>query len=142
MIADNMKLKYIIFCLMAFTIFAGCVERKMVIRSEPREALVFVDGEKVGQTPCDLPFTFYGTRKIVLEKEGYKAMTRDAHLNPPLYQIFPFDFIAEVILPFKIMDTHEFDFTLEKQNIDTDTEDILKRAKELKDKAQDLEKNK
>lgn len=42
----------------------GCIQRTMVIRSEPSGAPVWVDQTYVGRTPVNLPFVFYGFRKV------------------------------------------------------------------------------
>jgi len=113
--------------------FVGCVERKIFIRSEPPGASVFMDGEKIGTTPTEVPFTFYGTREIVLEKEDYKTIKAKMDLNTPLYQFFPFDFLFDVVLPLKIKDIKKFDYVLEKQPSDINGDEIFRRAKELKE---------
>ena len=41
---------------------AGCVERFLAIHSDPPGAAVYLDGEKVGTTPCEVTYTWYGTR--------------------------------------------------------------------------------
>jgi hypothetical protein len=43
---------------------AGCVTRKMVIRSKPAGAPVWIDQRYVGQTPVEVPFTCYGTHAV------------------------------------------------------------------------------
>ena len=116
-------------------ILCSCVERKLHIKSEPDKATVFLDGEKVGETPCEVPFTFYGVRDISLEKEGYKPISKKVDLSIPVYEYFPLDFISDVVIPVNIKDTHTVSFELEKDNSVINTEELLKRAKELREKA-------
>jgi hypothetical protein len=110
---------------------AGCVERKMSLRSDPPGAVVYVVDERVGVTPCETTFSHYGTRRVVLEYQredfkranngapparfeaGFKRIDTDAPLSPPWYQ-WPFlDLITEVLVPFSITDRQEFVYALE-----------------------------
>ena len=50
--------------LLAFLMVTGCVTRKMIIRSNPPGAPVWVDERYAGETPVEIPFTYYGTRKV------------------------------------------------------------------------------
>jgi hypothetical protein len=77
-------------------LLAGCVEREMTITSEPSDALVFVSGQEVGRTPVTIPFTWYGDYDIILRKEGCKTLTTHAKLDPPIYEIIPFDLLSEL----------------------------------------------
>src|ERR1700690_4113146 len=54
---------------------SGCVQRRMTIRSNPPGALVYVDDYEIGTTPVSASFTYYGTRKIRLVKDGYETLT-------------------------------------------------------------------
>jgi hypothetical protein len=49
---------------------AGCVERTMLIRTEPPGAEVLVDARRVGRTPVEVPFTYGGTHEILVYREG------------------------------------------------------------------------
>ncbi|MFM7737868.1 MAG: PEGA domain-containing protein, partial [Planctomycetota bacterium] len=53
---------------------SGCVQRRMLIRSQPEGAMVTIDRQAIGQTPVSVPFTYYGTREIQLEKDGYQTI--------------------------------------------------------------------
>jgi hypothetical protein len=121
--------------LVAFTILSllatGCVVREMFIRSEPPGAKVFVDTEEKGVTPCAVRFTFYGKREVVLRREGYLSAKRVVSTPVPWYEYFPLDFVCEILVPIPIRDRHEFDFKLEKIPVESDTEAILKRAREI-----------
>ncbi len=44
----------------------------LVIKSFPAKACVFIDGEKVGQTPVYLPQVKWGEHKVQIFKKGYK----------------------------------------------------------------------
>ena len=109
----------------------GCVERRMLIRSEPSDALVILDDSEVGRSPVEVDFTFYGTRKVTLKKEGYATRVAYVELAPPWYEVFPLDFVSEILLPVKIVDRREFTFTLDKPQ-PVEEKDLLYRAEELR----------
>jgi hypothetical protein len=116
----------------------GCVERMINIRTVPEGATVYIDGEMVDQSPCVIPFTYYGTREIFLEKEGFRSVSFKLKLNPPWYQIFPLDFITELLLPFTIRDVHRLDVELVPWVSEQEVEGVLKRAKELREKGRKI----
>jgi hypothetical protein len=120
--------------LMTFAILSllatGCVVREMFIRSEPPGARVFIDTEEKGVTPCSVGFTFYGKREVVLRKEGYLSAKSVVSTPVPWYEYFPLDFVCEILIPIPIKDRHVFDFKLEKIPAESDSEEVLKRARE------------
>lgn len=111
----------------------GCVERFIALRSEPAGADVYVDGKKVGQTPIDVPYVWYGTREIVLEKRGYREIRERVALNPPWWQYPGFDFITDVLIPFTITDRVEYAFHLERAPVSREEiGEVLRRADETR----------
>ena len=70
---------------------SGCVDRFLVVRTEPVGAKVFVDGIDVGISPVRIPFNFYGTRDLLVrmeedEKRGERSLApqrRIVKLTPP-----------------------------------------------------------
>ncbi|MGA1203195.1 MAG: PEGA domain-containing protein [Planctomycetota bacterium] len=102
----------------------GCVERALLIRSEPAGARVFVDGASLGETPLRMPFDFYGTREVMVRWEptelgetSYAPVTEQVELNAPWYQYFPIDLLAEFVWPGTIVDEHLFECTLRPQSL-------------------------
>ncbi len=92
---------------------AGCVERRLLIRSRPPGAPVWVDEEYVGESPVDWPFAHYGTRRIRVGplrgetgKVEYLEQERFVSVRTPWYEIFPIDFFFEVLWPGQLMDRH------------------------------------
>ncbi|MFH1423048.1 MAG: PEGA domain-containing protein [Planctomycetota bacterium] len=126
-------MKKCFFVLILFSLLInGCVVRELIIRSNPSDAKVYIDAEEKGVTPYSIEFTFYGAREIVLRKEGYESLKKVIKLPIPWYEYFPLDFISELIIPFEIKDTHEFDFTLDKISLESDsTDEIIKRANDI-----------
>lgn len=116
---------------------SGCVERTLVIRSEPVGAKVFIDGIDAGNTPVRIPFDFYGTRDILVrmeedEKRGERSLApirRIVKLTPPWYQRFPIDFVSENLWPGKLEVTHEEVFVLEPQDLDALSERFRNTAR-------------
>lgn len=114
-------------------LLAGCVERLIAVRSEPGGADVYVDGEKVGVTPVDVPYIWYGTREIVLEKRGFREIRERVALNPPWWQYPGLDLLTDVVLPFTITDRTELSFHLERAPLSREeVEDVLRRAAETR----------
>jgi hypothetical protein len=92
---------------------SGCVERLLEVRSEPPGATVFVNGREVGTTPLEHPFSFYGTVSVVLRREGHSSRKIVQELDPPWYEYFPLDFVADVVVPWKVTDRHLLEARLE-----------------------------
>src|SRR4026208_1882882 len=92
---------------------AGCVERILAIQSDPPGAAAYLDGEKVGTTPCEVSYTWYGTRVLVLELRGYPVVPKEIVLNPPGGQLVPIDFITDVLIPMTLRDRMSVSYTLD-----------------------------
>jgi len=115
---------------------AGCVERLLAIQSDPPGAAAYLDGEKVGTTPCEVPYTWYGTRLLVLELRGFNLVRHEVVLNPPWWQIIPIDFITDVIVPMTLIDRMAVSYTLEQAPVSPEeVHAVLERAEELRKKA-------
>src|SRR5205085_4017228 len=84
----------------------GCVERRMLIVSDPPGATVFVNGENVGLSPASVPFTYYGKYDITCVRDGYETTTEKQPVRRPWYEFFPMDFVAEVLYPGHVQDNH------------------------------------
>ncbi|MBI3856239.1 MAG: PEGA domain-containing protein [Planctomycetes bacterium] len=111
----------------------GCVERLLAIHSDPPGAAVYLDGEKVGTTPCEVTYTWYGTRVLVLELSGFSLVSRGVVLDPPWWQLVPIDFITDVVIPMTIRDRLSVSYTLDPAPIDEKEVDaVLERADELR----------
>ena len=89
----------------------------MTIRTTPPGAMVYIDDYPIGTTPISHDFTYYGTRKIRLVKDGYETKTILQPVPPPWYEYVPLDFISENLVPGQIRDHHTFDYQLEPQLI-------------------------
>lgn len=119
----------------------GCVLRSLTIDSQPPGAMVYLDDELIGETPVTTSFTYYGTRKITLEKvdaEGrlmYERKIIYEKIKPPFYQMLPLDFFSELIIPAKLKDEHYLVYQLEPlQEVSKAVrqEEVLKNAEDLR----------
>ncbi|MCG8450165.1 MAG: PEGA domain-containing protein [Pirellulales bacterium] len=120
-------------CCVAATLVlqTGCVRRRLMIRSNPPGATVYVDNQPIGATPCATDFVYYGTREIRLVKAGYETLTVNQPIPAPWYEIPPFDFVSENLLPRKIQDYRTVSFNMVPQVI-VPTEQLLGRAEQLR----------
>lgn len=109
----------------------GCVRRRLTIRSNPPGAMVHVDNQHVGFTPCSVDFTYYGTREIRLSAPGYETLTVNQPIPTPWYQMPPLDFFSDNFAMRKIRDNRTVSFNLQPQ-IMTPVEEIIRRGDELR----------
>jgi len=109
----------------------GCVRRRMTVRSNPPGALVYVDDQEIGTTPVSTAFTYYGTRKVQLIKDGFETLTVKQTFYPPWYEITPLDFVSENLWPHEIRDEEFLDFQLQPQQI-VPAETLVERAESLR----------
>jgi hypothetical protein len=92
---------------------------------------VYIDDYEVGTTPVSTDFTYYGTRKIRLVKDGYETLTVLQPVPTPWYEYPILDFVSENIVPGEIRDERVLDFQLQPQVI-VPTEQLLGRAEDLR----------
>ena len=85
-------------------------------------------------------FIFYGTREFTIQKDGHHIISIKEKVVPPFYQYIPIDFITEILLPFKIIDQHNFSYNLETYKMPTSQEkpNLENRANSFR---KNLEKN-
>ena len=83
------------------TALVGCsTKRELYITSEPRGARVWVNGEDKGRTPVAIPFVYYGTFGIRLEKKGYEAWAGEVRVPERI------DGYPVIDLPFELTRRH------------------------------------
>lgn len=103
----------------------------MTIRSNPPGALVYVDDYEIGLTPVSVNFTYYGTRRIRLVKDGFETLTVMENIPAPWYQIPPLDFVSENLVPGEIRDRRTLTYQLRPQTV-CPPEELLSRAEQLR----------
>jgi PEGA domain-containing protein len=109
----------------------GCVRRRLNVRTNPPGALVYVDNQQIGTTPCSVDFTYYGTREIRMIKPGYETLTVNQPIPTPWYQIPGIDFVSENLVPMKIRDNRTVAFNLSPAIV-VPKEQLLERANQLR----------
>lgn len=131
--AINPYLKQLAICLAlaCLVLLPGCVRRRLMVRSNPPGAMVYVDNQLIGTTPCATDFIYYGTREVRLVKPGFETLTVSQPIPTPWYEIPPLDFVSENLCPKKIQDFRTVSYNLVPQVI-VPTEQLLGRAEELR----------
>ena len=110
---------------------SGCVRRRLTVHSNPPGALVYVDNQQIGTTPCSVDFIYYGTREIRLVKPGYDTLTINQPIPTPWYQFPPLDFVSENLVPYKIRDNRTVTYNLAPQMM-IPTEELIQRGEQLR----------
>jgi len=119
----------------------ACVERRLHVRTDPAGAVVRVNGNEIGRSPCSWRFDHYGTVLVEVDMEGYEPQQRIQKLRIPWYQRPGADFFADVAYPGTIRDDHEVAITLvprrrvgagDKAALDRKCAELAERAKALR----------
>jgi len=140
----NMVMLNRVACIAVFSLalLTGCVERALVITSEPPGANVTVNQQFTGVTPFVVPFKHYGVYDIWIEHPGYEENDRMVKFYPlhvgepvkaPAYQYAGADFITEVMLPATLHDRRGLHYVLERVDQADDISDVLARASDLRE---------
>ncbi len=96
---------------------------------------MFLNDREIGRSPATVEFTWYGDYDVIYRLEGYETAKTNAVINPPLYQVFPFDFFAEVVWPGELHDYHDIP-TQELTPLQLpDRDELIERAREFRDRA-------
>ena len=107
------------------------VRRRLNVNSNPPGALVYVDNQQIGTTPCSVDFTYYGTREIRLIKPGFETLTVNQPIPAPWYQYTPIDFVSENLVTTKIRDNRTVNYNLAPQLV-VPTQELIDRANQLR----------
>ncbi len=135
------RLVALICAALAAAFLGGCVERALVITSEPAGATVTVNQQWRGTTPYVVPFKHYGVYDIWIEHPGIEENGRLVQfyplhvgepVNAPGYQRPGADFVTEVLLPGTFRDEQTLHYTLERVARADDLDDVLARAQQLR----------
>lgn len=138
----NKTFHFLILIVIIF-LFNGCVTRTIIVETNPSHANVYIDDEFAGESPIEIPFTYYGTRKITIEKRDadgkltHERITALEKIKTPVYEVFPLDFVSDVILPFDIKDNHILNYDLvelEPLSRKEQQKSMLENAEELRQK--------
>ncbi len=113
---------------LAALVTPGCVERILVVRTQPSGADVYINGQKAGTTPLEYEFDFYLPMDIELRKYdalegGYRAVHLVKDPKIPWHQYFPLDLVTEFLVPWPIRDVHYVDVDLQPETRTLRTQD-------------------
>lgn len=75
----------------------GCIERRLIVSSEPAGATLFLNDVEVGRTPCEVDFTYFGVYDIRLRKEGFEPLITTAEAKAPLHEWPGVDLVAMAV---------------------------------------------
>lgn len=114
---------------------AGCVRRRMTVRSNPPGATVYLDEQRIGVTPVSTDFTYYGTRNVQLVKDGYETVKEKHRFRAPWYQLPVIDFFSENLWPFEVRDEQVVDFDLPPMQAVPPAQ-VLEKGEQLRNEAQ------
>ena len=118
-------------------VLSGCVNREMVITSDPPGADVWVNEQWHGTTPYRLPFKHYGVFSVRLEKDGYYPMYVKEPVKAPVYQHIGPDLVSETI-PVNIQDNRELHYVLQPIAAADEVVDIIDRCEEMVSRSETL----
>ncbi len=111
---------------------AGCVERKLTINTNPAGAQVFLNDEEIGVSPVTTSFNWYGDYNITIRKQGCETLQTHRKLQAPWYDLFPFDFVTQILYPGRIVDSCEWSFDLKPQK-EISRQELIEAAEQIKD---------
>ncbi|MGH7754255.1 MAG: PEGA domain-containing protein, partial [Gemmatimonadales bacterium] len=89
----------------------GCLQRRIVVTSEPSGAVVWINDQEVGRTPVETGFTFYGVYDVRVHKEGFEPVGEARKAKAPWYEYPGPDLVASA-MPFRIRKTVRWHFDL------------------------------
>ena len=100
---------------------AGCVERRMIINTEPYGAIVYDEkNQAIGAGPnVDKPFTYYGKYNFRIVKDGYETLDVEQRVRSPWYELPGLDFISENLIPWTIRDVRVYKYVLQPLQVRT-----------------------
>src|SRR4051812_18706325 len=126
--------------MLALTALAiGCVERRFVIESDPPGALVLVNGQPLGATPCDGHFVYYGNYNFTLIKDGYETLQVEECFRTPWYEYYPLDFLSENLWPGKIEDVRRPRAYQLQPKAQPRADELLGQAEQFRNKGRSIE---
>jgi hypothetical protein len=118
-----------------FCTASGCVSRRMTFVSNPPGAMVLLEGKEIGYSPASADFTWYGTRRVTMIKDGYETKTELVTVSAPFYQWPIIEFFADNFSPYRITDRRTFNFDLQPKQLVPD-EELRDRAGRLRRETQ------
>lgn len=94
-------------------LLTGCVERTLLLRSDPPGATVVVNGDELGVAPAKIHFETYGTFEVVMSAPRHHRLRALVPVKPPWFEQIPFDLFYEALWPGTLLDEHLVTLKLE-----------------------------
>lgn len=119
--------------LVVFSSALGCVERRLLINSDPPGALVHLNDQEVGRTPLEVPFKWYGTYDVRLEHAGYQTLQTQQQAEQPWWEHPGPDLFAEAIPGKRIEVYWHFKMLPARDAEEIDPDRVLGYARQLRE---------
>jgi hypothetical protein len=125
--------------LVAAAASAGCggVNRRFVFESNVPNAQIYVDNKPIGAAPAHAPFEYYGYYTITAVHPGYETYSKRIRITPKWYGYPPFDFLVEVLWPFRVEDTRRIYIPMVEAQ-QTRVDDLINNADSLRQRGWNL----
>ena len=111
----------------------GCVERRLMITSEPAGALVYLNDQEVGRTPLEVPFTWYGTYDVRLEREGFKTLETEQLAERPWWESPGPDLFAEAMPDKRVEIAWHLEMQPAEPASEVDPDRVIEFAKQMRE---------
>jgi hypothetical protein len=110
--------RWILAALMTLISLAGCVERRLIIDTDPPGAIVYDEkNQPIHASPVDKPFTYYGNYRFRFTKDGYETLDVMQPVPAPWYEWPGLDFISENLIPWNIRDVRSYKYALQPAQV-------------------------
>lgn len=115
--------------LAAVLVCSGCVERELIITSDPPGATVTINQTTTGTTPFTYRFKHWGVYDMMLEMDDYYPLRVAEPIKAPLYEHTGPD-LAAAMAPVRIKFRKELHYILEKREHEDKKEEVFSRYDE------------
>lgn len=109
----------------------GCIDRRIMVTSEPPGALVWLNDVEVGRTPVTTRFLWYGDYEVRVRMDGYETVTARRTAEMPVYEHPPIDLVASA-LPIRIRRHWHFDLVPLKPSTPEEDAALVERARAMR----------
>jgi hypothetical protein len=120
----------------AIPLLAGCIERRIVVTTDPPGALVWINDQEVGRTPLETGFRFYGQYELRVHKEGHEPIVAVRTASAPWYE-YPGPDLVVGALPLRTRSEvrWHFDLVPSEEPGPESTAALVERARGFRDEA-------
>lgn len=116
----DMRKSIVIILLAGITSLCGCVERMLIVRTDPPGGTVVVNGQELGPAPARLNFETYGTFEVIVSYPNMERKRTAVPVAAPWFEQFPIDLFTELVWPWTLRDEHDVTIALESaENIES-----------------------